>query len=94
MPLLSLQAFDYPMSLNEAISDTFDAGVQDDDNLTLLYEANKDVMMTVKTPSGMTEPQFLESAVCQGGTWGPLPCRWTRWGRSSSRGSSPSLCWG
>jgi hypothetical protein len=49
------------MSLNEAISDMFDAGVQDD-NLTLLYEGNKDVMMTVKTPSGMTEPQFLESA--------------------------------
>jgi hypothetical protein len=70
MPLLTLQAFDYPMSLNEAISEMFDAGVQDD-SLTLLYEANKDVMMTVKTPSGMTEPQFLEPAVCQGGTWGP-----------------------
>jgi hypothetical protein len=56
MPLLTLQAFDYPMLLNEAISDMIDSGVQDD-NLTLLYEANKDVMMTVKTRRNLG-PEF------------------------------------
>ena len=42
------QMFD-SINLEEAISDIYDTGV-DDDNLVLLYEANQNINMAVKTP--------------------------------------------
>ena len=56
---ISLQICDYRqmfdgIDLREAISDLYDVGVVDD-SLKLLFDANNDVQMAVKTPSGLTE---------------------------------------
>ena len=64
------QMFD-AMSLEEALSDLFDVGVNDD-TLKLLYEANRDIHMAVKTPSGLTERQVITNCVLQGDTWGSM----------------------
>ena len=44
------------IGLRKALSDIYDTGVTDD-NLSLLYEANKDIEMAVKTNNGLTERQ-------------------------------------
>ena len=46
----------------------------DDDNLALLYEANKNVKMSVKTTNGLTERQILRDVVLvlQGDTFGSI----------------------
>ena len=59
------------IDLEEAISDIYDVGV-DDDSLTLIYEANKEIEMAVKTPSGLTERQTVKNIVLQGDTWGSI----------------------
>ena len=41
------------IDLEEALSDIYDTGV-DDDTLALLYQANKEIHMAVKTPGGLT----------------------------------------
>ena len=64
------QMFD-SITLKEAICDMFDVGVKDD-NLALLYKANQDIFMAVKTQSGLTDRQTLENIVLQGDTWGSL----------------------
>ena len=72
----SIQIFDYAqmfdsMSLEEAVNDLYDVGVQDD-TLPLLYEANQNIEMSAKTQqSGLTETQPITSVVLQGDTWGP-----------------------
>ena len=53
-----MQIFDYKqmfdsMVLQETISDLFDSGINDD-NLILLYEANRNVKVRVKTPSELS----------------------------------------
>ena len=74
-PIL-LQIYDYAqmfdsVDLDQAISDLFDVGV-DDDTLALLHKANKDVHMAVKTPSGLTERQTIKNCVLQGDTFGSI----------------------
>ena len=59
------------IDLKEAISDLFDVGVTDD-TLALLYEANSEVFMAVKTQNGLTGRQSLRDIVLQGDTWGSL----------------------
>ena len=59
------------IGLEEAISDAFDVGM-DDDNLSLIYDANKEIQMAINTPSGLTERQILKNVVLQGDTWGSL----------------------
>ena len=71
-----LQIYDYAqmfdsMDLEEAISDIFDAGVNDD-TLALIHEGNKEINMAVNTPSGLSERQTLENIVLQGDTWGSI----------------------
>ena len=71
-----LQVTDYKqmfdaINLEEAISDLFDSGV-DDDNLVLLHKANEEVHMAVKTNSGLTERQVLKDVVLQGDTFGSI----------------------
>ena len=56
-----LQIYDYrqmfdAIFLEEALSDLYDAGCKDD-NLSLLYSANKEIFMTVNSPHGQTEEQ-------------------------------------
>ena len=69
---LQLQICDYQqmfdgMNLKEAISDLYDSRV-DDDHLNLLYEANRDILIKVKTPNGLTVEQTLGENVLQGDT--------------------------
>ena len=64
------QMFD-SITLKEAICDMFDVGVKDD-NLALLYKANEEIFMAVKTQSGLTDRQTLEDIVLQGDTFGSL----------------------
>ena len=74
-PIL-LQIYDYAqmfdsVDLEQALSDLYDVGV-DDDTLALLHKANKNVYMAVKTPSGLTERQTIRNCVLQGETWGSI----------------------
>ena len=71
-----LQVYDYSqmfdsINLKEAISDMYDVGVKDD-NLSLLYEANSEIFMAVKTQNGLTDRQLLTDIVLQGDTFGSL----------------------
>ena len=74
-PIL-LQIYDYAqmfdsIDLKQAISDIYEAGLQDD-NLSLLYQANKEIFMAVNTPTGLSERQRLENIVIQGDTFGSI----------------------
>ena len=74
---LVLQIYDYrqmfdALNLEEALSsDIYDVGVTDD-NLALLYKANKKIKMAVKTENGLTERQTIENGVLQGDTFGSI----------------------
>ena len=76
MKPVQLQFYDYSqmfdsINLEEAISDIFDAGV-DDDNLVMVYKANSEVDMAVKTPYGLTSRKIVKNIVLQGDTWGSI----------------------
>ena len=64
------QMFD-SIKLQQAISDIYEAGLKDE-NLSLLYQANKEIYMAVNTPGGLSERQMIEDSVLQGDTWGSL----------------------
>ena len=66
-----LQFYDYSQMLQEAISDIFDTGV-DDDNLALLYNANQEIDMAVKTANGLSDRQTVNDIVLQGDKWGSI----------------------
>ena len=59
------------INLNEAISDIYDAGLKND-NLALIFKANEEINMAVKTPGGLTECQVLRNIVLQGDTFGSI----------------------
>ena len=42
------------IDLEQALSDIYDVGVNDD-TFSLLYQANKQINMAVKTPNGLTD---------------------------------------
>ena len=71
-----LQFYDYcqmfdSINLTEAISDIYDAGF-DNDTLGLVYKANSEVSMAVKTPHGLTDRQTVNNIVLQGDKFGSL----------------------
>ena len=71
-----LQFYDYSqmfdsINLQEAISDIYDTGV-DDDNLQLLYNANQEINMAVKTANGLSDRQVVNDIVLQGDTFGSI----------------------
>ena len=71
-----LQIYDYKqmfdaINLEQAASDIYDVGLNDD-NQTLIYEANKEVKMAVNTPNGLSERQNIENVVLQGDTFGSI----------------------
>ena len=73
---VTIKIYDYKqmfdsMNLQEAVSDLFDSGVKDN-TLALLYEANKNINVKVKTPSGLSAETYFEQLVLQGDTWGPI----------------------
>ena len=55
------------------MNDLYEAGI-DDDNLALVYEANKSINVAVKTPNGLTAREKIERIVLQGDVFGPLEC--------------------
>ena len=61
------------MWLDESVNDLFEAGMNND-NLAVLYEANKRNEVAVKTPFGITERKTVEKIVLQGEVFGPLEC--------------------
>ena len=74
-PIL-LQFYDYSqmfdsINLQSAISDIYDTGV-DDDQLVLLYNANKEINMAVKTANGLSDRQIVSDIVLQGDTFGSI----------------------
>ena len=66
------QCFD-TLWLEECMNDLFEAGI-DDDNLALIYEANRNVNVAINTPSGLTSRDLVERIVLQGDVFGPLEC--------------------
>ena len=71
-----LQIYDYAqifdsINLKQAVSDIYDYGL-DDDNLTLIYKANEQVHMAVKTHGGLTKRDTINDSVLQGDTFGSL----------------------
>ena len=75
---IDIQIMDYKqcfdsMWLEDAMNDLFEAGV-DDENLALLYEANKGVNVAVKTPLGLTVRERIERIILQGDVFGPIEC--------------------
>ena len=72
MKPVQLQIYDYQqmfdsIDLEQALSDIYDVGVNDD-TFSLLYQAN----MAVKTPNGLTDRQTVKNIVLQGDTWGSI----------------------
>ena len=59
------------MILNITISDIYDCGLQDD-LLVLLYEANRNMKMSVSTCYGVTEPVVIPALGAQGDLLAPL----------------------
>ena len=71
-----IQIYDYAqmfdsIDLQKALSDIYNVGV-DDETLSLLYQANAEVNMAVKTPAGLTDRQVIRNTVLQGDTWGSI----------------------
>ena len=71
-----LQYYDYAqmfdsINLKEAVCDIFDAGL-DDENLALIYKANKEINMAVKTAHGLSERVEVKDSVLQGDKFGSL----------------------
>ena len=55
------------------MNDMYEAGVTDD-CLALLYEANKEVNMAIKTPAGLTLRKRIEKIILQGDVFSPIEC--------------------
>ena len=69
------QAFD-ALWLQDCMNDLYDAVpcTGRNDKLSLLYKANVENHVSVKTPVGQTDRQNVPEIVMQGSTWGPLKC--------------------
>ena len=66
------QCFD-SMWLKECINDLYDSGVTDN-NLNMIFEANRLNKVAVNTPAGITAREEIEEIVLQGEVFGPLQC--------------------
>ena len=69
------QAFD-ALWLQDCMNDLYDSlpATGQNDKLSLLYNANCDNNVAVKTPVGQTDRTKINEIVMQGVTWGPLKC--------------------
>ena len=66
------QCFD-SMWLKECINDLYESGVTDN-NLNMIFEANRLNKVAVNTPAGITAREEIEEIVLQGEVFGPLQC--------------------
>ena len=55
------------------MNDLFEAGVQDD-QLAVLFEANKEINLAIKTPNGLTDRVRVKEIILQGDVFGPMQC--------------------
>ena len=75
---IDIQIMDYKqcfdsMWMEETINDMFEAGIKDD-NLVLLYKANENNKVKIKTPCGNSEQILLKKIILQGETFGSIEC--------------------
>ena len=75
---IDIQIFDYrqcfdSLWLKECLNDFYSAGVQDD-KFALLYNANSNVNIAVRTPVGRTSRESIKNVITQGDIFGPLFC--------------------
>ena len=61
------------MWLKECINDLYNTGVTDD-NLNLIFEANRVNQVAVNSPAGITQREEINEIVLQGEVFGPLQC--------------------
>ena len=66
------EAFD-SLWVDSICNDLYDSGVQDD-QLNLIYEADRASLVGVKSPSGMTDREWVQKKVLQGEKLGPIKC--------------------
>ena len=64
------------MWLEDCMNDIVDTLPKDkqNDEISLLYESNKNNLVAVKTASGLTDRVNIPCLVQQGGIWGPMLC--------------------
>ena len=69
------KAFD-ALWLTDCLNDIFDTlpDEKHNDELSLLYETNRNTLMAIRTAVGMTERVGIPDIVQQGGTWGSMLC--------------------
>ena len=70
-----IQQYDYSqmfdgMELKESLADLEQQAGIKDDTIHLLYQANKNIQVKVKTPFGLTDELEVDEAVLQGEVWG------------------------
>ena len=75
---IDIQIVDYKQCfdglwLEECMNDLYSGGLQDD-KFALLYNANTEVNVVVKTPVGKTDSGTIRNAVIQGDVWGSMLC--------------------
>ena len=70
-----VQAFD-SLWLQDCMNELYDLlpSGKHDSKLALVYELNRENLVAVKTPVGLTERIDLPEIVQQGGSWGPIEC--------------------
>ena len=69
------KAFD-SLWIEDCLNDLYDTLPRDehDDKLAMIFEANRNNLVAIKTPVGLTERTNLPKIVTQGGTFGPIEC--------------------
>ena len=75
---IDIQIMDYKqcfdsMWLEETMNDLYEAGVTDE-NLAIIYQANKQINVAVKTPTGLTIREKIQKIILQGDVFGPIEC--------------------
>ena len=59
------------IDLQQALIDLFNIDVRDE-TLSILFQANEEIAMSVNTPNGLTDRQLIYLSVLQGDTWASL----------------------
>ena len=62
--------------LDDCLNDVYDTVEESSRNskLALIYEANQENLVSIKTALGKTDRENIPNIVQQGGTWGPMLC--------------------
>ena len=66
------QAFD-SLWIHDVMNDLYEV-CEPDDKISLLFETNKESLLAISTPMGLTERKSVKLAEMQGSVWAPLKC--------------------